>query len=459
MNMVSRGARNAFRNITRTASIVIILGISIGLALAMLVAREAVTTKIETVKSSVGNTVTIQPAGARGFEGGGEPLTSTQATELAALNHVAGTTQTISDRLTTDTSNLESGIDAGSLGERNAARSGVGFQQPPSGAMPGNISGGASESGEVTRTFTPPVTVTGTNNPDSTLATTGSDVEITSGEVFTTNSNDNVAVIGKALAEKNELEVGDTFTAYDTDIKVVGIYDAGNDFSNNQVIMPLTAIQTLSDQEDQLTSIVLDVDSIDNITSVSEAASEVMSDNGDVTDSQSQVEAAVEPLENIQTISMYSLIGAVLAGAVIILLTMIMIVRERRREIGVLKAIGGSNLVVMGQFIVESVTLTLMGTIVGLAIGVAAASPITDTLVSSSTSQTQQMGPGSMGRPGGFGGAGQALGQSVQNIQTNVGIEVLAYGVAIALIIAILGSALASIFISKVRPAEVMRAE
>lgn len=70
MNMISRGARNAFRNYLRTGSIVIILGISIGLALSMLVAREAVTTKIETVKSSVGNTVTVAPAGARGFEGG-----------------------------------------------------------------------------------------------------------------------------------------------------------------------------------------------------------------------------------------------------------------------------------------------------------------------------------------------------------------------------------------------------
>lgn len=461
MNMVSRGARNAFRNITRTASIVVTLGISIGLALAMLVAREAVTTKIETVKSSVGNTVTVQPAGARGFEGGGEPLTSAQATKLAALDHVSSTTQTVSDRLTTDTSDLESGIDAGSLGERNAARSGVGFQQPPSGAMPGGMGGESSSSGEVTRTFTPPVTVTGTNDPESTLAATGSDVEITSGEIFASDSDEQVAVIGKALAEKNELSVGDTFTAYDTNVEVVAIYDAGNDFANNQAVMPLATIQTLSDQEDQLTSIVLNVDSIDNITNVSEAASDVMGDNGDVTDSQSTVEAAVEPLENIQTISMYSLIGAVLAGAVIILLTMVMIVRERRREIGVLKAIGGSNLVVMGQFIVESVTLTLMGTIVGLAIGVAAASPITDTLVSTSTSQSQQMGPGGMGGggPRGFGGAGQALGQSVQNIQTNVGIEVLAYGITIALVIAVLGSALASIFISKVRPAEVMRAE
>lgn len=468
MNMLTRGARNAFRNITRTASIVVILGISIGLALAMLVAREAVTTKIETVKSSVGNTVSVQPAGARGFEGGGEPLTSTQAAELAALDHVSGTTETLSDRLTTDTSSLESAIDAGSLGQRNAARSGVGFQQPPSGGMPSGQRGSSDEtSGDITRTFTPPVTLVGTSNPESSMSSDGETGELTDGEVFAADSDARVAVIGQALAEKNELAVGDTFTAYDTDIEVVGIYDTGTEFGSNQVLMPLTTVQTLSDQQGELTSVTLTVDSVDNLTVVSDAAGKVMGESADVTDSASQVEEAVEPLENIQTISLYSLIGAVLAGAVIILLTMIMIVRERRREIGVLKAIGGSNLVVMGQFIVEAITLTLLGTVVGVAFGIAAASPITNTLVSSSNSSSTSSAemrpggePGGMGGPGrGFDRASRSLGQSVENIQTNIGWEILAYGVGIALVIAVLGSALASIFISKVRPAEVMRAE
>ena len=224
--------------------------------------------------------------------------------------------------------------------------------------------------------------------------------------------------------------------------------------------MPLATVQTLSDQKDQLTSITLNVDSIDNISSVSTAAKSIMGDNGDITDSESQVASAVEPLQNIQTISLYSLIGAVFAGAIIILLTMIMIVRERRREIGVIKAIGGSNATIMGQFVVEAITLTLLGAVVGIGVGVAAAAPITSALVSSSTNVAPTGGPGMGGMMrGGPGNTGRALQQSVENIQANIGWEVIVYGVIAALLIAIVGSALASIFISKIRPSEVMRAE
>ena len=63
----------------------------------------------------------------------------------------------------------------------------------------------------------------------------------------------NVALIGNSLATKNNLSVGSTFTAYNsTTIKVVGIFDAGNTFGNNQVIMPLATVQTLSGQAGDL---------------------------------------------------------------------------------------------------------------------------------------------------------------------------------------------------------------
>jgi putative ABC transport system permease protein len=44
---------------------------------------------------------------------------------------------------------------------------------------------------------------------------------------------------------------------------------------------------------------------------------------------------------------------------------MLMIVRERRREIGVLKAIGSSNIRIVGQFVTEALTLTLAGSVIG----------------------------------------------------------------------------------------------
>ena len=458
--MISRGVRNAFRNSIRTFSIVLILGLSIGLALAMLVARASVSTKIESVKSSIGNTITISPAGSRGFEGGGEPLTSEQLAGVAKVDHVTSVTQTLSDRLTSTNTNLVSAIEAGSLGNRQAGNNGVGFQAPPADMPIRNetSTSGTGSSTQITRTVTPPVTITGA----SVLSTTtygGDSITYTSGEAIDVSKDEDVAVVGKALAEKNNLSVGSTFTAYGKMITVKGVYDTGNTFSNNGVIMSLSSLQRLSGQTGQVTSATATVDSIDNIDSATTAIETALGDTADVTNNQESAKQAVEPLESVKTISTFSLIGAVIAGAVIILLTMVMIVRERRREIGVYKAIGASNIRIMFQFISEALTLTVLAMIVGLIIGVAAANPLTKVLVnnsSTSTTQTVQGGPGGARFVRGVGG--NAL-SSARSVQADVGLDIVAYGVGAAALIAVLGSALPALMISKVRPAEVMRAE
>lgn len=261
-------------------------------------------------------------------------------------------------------------------------------------------------------------------------------------------------VIGKSLAEKNSLSVGSTFTMYGTTMTVVGIYDTGTSFANNAVIVPLTTLQRLSSQAGSVTAVTVTVDSVDNLTSTVTALKSKLGSAADVTSNQSTAESAVAPLENVKTIATYSLIGALAAGAVIILLTMVMIVRERRREIGVVKAIGSSNANTMFQFMVESVTLTILGLVVGLAIAIFASAPITSALVSSSSSSSQSV----MGRPGER-SLGMELGRSLQTVQSAVGPEVLLYGVGAAILIAIIGSALPAYFISRIRPSEVMRAE
>lgn len=439
MNVLSRGIRNAFRNQIRTFSIVVILGLSVGLALAMLVARQAVTEKITAVKSSVGNTVSVSPAGVRGFEGGGNALTTADVTKLASLAHVVSTTSSLNDRLTSSDTNLQSAVDAGNLGRRFARRNG-GFEG--GGNPPAN--------------FTPPVTVIGTTNPtDLSSGLGGGTFTLTSGKVFDGNSSDNVAVVGKNLAAKNNLKVGSTFQAYGQDVNVVGIYDSGNTFTNNQVIMPLKAVQMLSQQPDSVTSVILNVDSVENVSAVTASASTAMGSKADVTNGAERAQAAITPLQNIQTISLYSLIGAVGAGAVIILLTMIMIVRERRREIGVLKAIGASNVTVMGQFASEAVTFTVLGSVLGIIFGVLAGNPITRLLVTNSASSAGGPGGGGFVRARAFGGIARGVG----NVHAIVGWNIILYGLVVAIVIAVIGSALASFFIAKVRPAEVMRTE
>jgi putative ABC transport system permease protein len=240
---------------------------------------------------------------------------------------------------------------------------------------------------------------------------------------------------------------------------VAGIYDTGNTFSNAGLIMSLSSLQRLSGQAGDVTSATATVDSLDNIDAVVTDIKGALGNSADVANNQENAKQTIEPLENVKSISIFSLIGALVAGAVIILLTMMMIVRERRREIGVMKAIGSSNKKTMLQFISESVTLTVLGLVVGLVIGVAAASPVTKVLVNNSTSSSSQQaqGPGQGG--GGFRGFGNNSLANARNIQASVGWDILGYGVGAAFIIAIVGSALPAYFISKVRPAEVMRAE
>jgi len=160
MGVLKRGIKNAFRNSVRTTSIVIILGLSIGLALTMLFARLAVDTKIAAVQGSIGNTISVSPAGVRGFEGGGEALTEAQLASVSKLEHVTNVSSTLNDRLTSTDTNLKSAIEAGSLGRRFNSTSGE--TAPPA-------STGSSTNS--TRSITPPVNVIGTTSPTNLSST------------------------------------------------------------------------------------------------------------------------------------------------------------------------------------------------------------------------------------------------------------------------------------------------
>ncbi|MFZ1458914.1 MAG: FtsX-like permease family protein [Candidatus Saccharimonadales bacterium] len=451
MNSVSRGVRNAFRNMIRTGSIVLILALSIGLIIAMLAARQAVSDKISAVKSSVGNTITIAPAGVRGFEGGGTPLTTDQLSKVVATAHVTGVTSTLSDRMTTEQTNLVSSIEPGSFGNRQSGTTGIEAGPPPS--VPSIV--GTTQT--TTRTFTPPVIITGVNNVSNASTFGGNTLAWKSGHVFDATKDVNEAVLGTSIATKNNLSVGSTFTAYDMTMTVVGIYDAGNTFANNGIFVSLTTLQRLSSQAGAVTSASATVDSSDNLAAATTAIKSALGTAADVTNSQDTADQLVAPLESVKQISMFSLIGALVAGAVIILLTMMMIVRERRREIGVMKAIGSSNSGIMWQFVVEATTLTVLALVVGLGIGVAAATPLTNSLVSTSSSSTSSQTTGM--RPMGPRGFGQASQQALTNIQASVGASMLVYGALAAIAIAIVGSAVPSFIISKIKPAEAMRSE
>ena len=452
MNVISRGIKNALRSPLRSVGVVLMLAISIGLILSMLVAKNSVDAKIASVKSNAGTSITISPAGVSGFAGGGDPLTSDQLATISQTTNIASTSATLMDQMGTSDTNLTASLEMGSFGQR---------QQRFESESADSTSSSAIRAQSARPAPTPRTSVTGTTNPDS-ISTNGSSLTLTSGNMIDGNSNDLVALVGSDLATKNSLSVGSTFTAYTKTITVNGIFKTENKFQDSGIIMPLATVQGLTGQTGAVSSVAAKVNSSDNVSSVVAALKSSLGDKADIVSQAQQAADSVSSLENISSIALMGVIGATIAGAVIVLIAMIMIVRERRREIGVIKAIGGSNKKVIGQFITEALTLTVIGSIIGLSLGIVVSGPMTTSLVSSQTSSTSSSARASIGQNarteimrGGFG----QINASLTQITSSLTPQIFALAVGITLLIAIVGSATPAWFIARIRPAEVLRSE
>jgi len=419
---------------------------------------------VAATKASAATTLTVNSAGAFGGEGGGEPL---KADDLAKVKNLANVTeagaimsagggsfkfatgtsggQSVRSEVPTSKVNLESSIDPGTLGKRRfQAGSGASPDGPPPDIkLPVMLSGLAG-----------------------TLDRTGQPIKVTSGTATFTAADVAEALVGQGLATKNNLKVGSTFTAYDTTFKVVGVFDAGNQFGNDGLYVPIATAQRLTSQPGEVSQIFVRADSIDHLDAVKTAVGNALGNSRvDITSAAQSTTDALTALQGIQQIALTGMIVSLGAAAVIIFLVMVMIVRERRREIGVLKAIGASNITVVGQFVTEALVLTLCGAVLGIALAATTSNQITGALVNANapaSGSTSQGGPGG-GPRGNFasrlGDNVQSAENLVKNIKTNVGVPLLAEGLGAAVLIAILGSAVPAYLIAKVRPAEVMRGE
>ncbi len=476
MNTFTLGLRNAFRNAVRSISIMFILGLSIGLCLVMLIADQAVKQKINDVKSAVGTTITIAPAGFNSFSDANNALTTSSVDKVKSLAHITNLAEVLADRLTTIGAAQPSFSRFGGDANTNAQTS---LTSPVTLNTNGDNNGGIGSrifvngGGSLPANFSLPVPIVGTTDPTK---LNSNDAILKSGAMLDGAKDSNDAMISTAMASKNNLGVGSTFTAYGQTLQVVGLFDTGNQGANSTVVVSLATLQRLTGQTGDITSAVATVDTLDNLSAATTAVKNMLGSSADVQSAQEEANNAVQPLENVASISLISLMGAVIAGGVIILLTMVMIVRERRREIGILKAIGASNSRVVLQFMSEALTLTVAGALIGVVIGVAGGNPVTNMLVSSSTtaslSSTAQTSSGGARFAGGgrfFGTrsvtgnflqrSGNGLLNSASNVTTNIGWSILAYGLAASLLIAAIGSSFAGWMIARVKPYEVMRAE
>ncbi|MCP7748462.1 ABC transporter permease [Listeria monocytogenes] len=268
--------------------------------------------------------------------------------------------------------------------------------------------------------------------------------ELTSGVAITSADKDkNVAMVEENLAEENDWKVGDSFTVTSSDgntkvtLKIVGIYkttDSGSDMAQNfsflnpynKVYVPYTVANAIkgSNYKNTVDSAVYTMDDAANISAFEKEAKKVDSIDWDtfkLDANDTLYQQMIGPINSVASFSKNVVYIVSIAGALILGLLVMMQVRDRKYEMGVLLAIGEKRGKLIAQFFVEILIVALVS------FGLAAASSHyvaqlagnqllaqQNSSTNETTTSTENRGPGGGGQggPGGFG-------ESVSNLTKN----------------------------------------
>jgi putative ABC transport system permease protein len=446
MRTVRRSLLNILRSPARSVVVVIILAVSLGLALIMFEVHAATATQLSSIGGNVGNDITVRPAGYFGFGGGGgNPLPQAQVDQLNSLAHVASVQETVQTTYTGTA--LVSGIDVGSLG---FFRSFDG-SRPPADATPVQVpnSSGMPSFANISVMGVSPSAATPTLMGGGTMT-------MESGRYFTSSdAGADVAVVGTVLATKNSLTVGSEITIGTDQVQVIGIYTSGQQFGDNMLIMPISTVQRLY-SIDGATSITVATDNQSNVDTVITEIRGIWDTNtADVVSAQQEYARISGSITSAGSSSQTGMLVAFIVAAVIVLLSVILVIRQRIREIGIMKAIGASNWQIGFQFGLETTVMTVAATIVGVVLSILLGQQVANLFNSGNTA-----GGFGGGRAAMFGaGGGRIVRGTIGGIHVAVSPEVLLIAFVSAVVLAIAASIIPVWYIARVRPAEVLRNE
>ena len=199
-----------------------------------------------------------------------------------------------------------------------------------------------------------------------------------------------VAVIGSEAATEmygTTHAVGETFSLNGYTITVVGVLEAvgssASGSNDNQILIPFTLAQRLSNQTSISSFYVSAASSaqVEQAQAAVESYLEKAFENYNTRSfgtqysvfNQTEMLSTLSETTNTLTLMLGGIAAiSLLVGGIGIMNIMLVSVSERTREIGIRKAIGAARGNILMQFLIESLVVSLMGGLLGLAISVVA---------------------------------------------------------------------------------------
>lgn len=169
--------------------------------------------------------------------------------------------------------------------------------------------------------------------------------------------------------------LGKTFRLNNRIFTIVGVIDSSQNSLNGLVLMDQIAYDSVF-SKGTMTNISVKVDPAKDLDTVSAAATAFLNqrygtkDNYEVQDLSSIVAQITSVTGVISTIMGIIAMVSLLVAGIGVMNIMYISVLERTREIGVKRAIGASKSAIQFQFLVESTTLTIIGGVLGIIIGI-----------------------------------------------------------------------------------------
>lgn len=402
---LSRGLRNTFRNRTRSLLVVLIVALAVAVFATMAQASAASQAQARSLAEQAGTVIIMSASGGQTADN----LTEEQAAKVANIPNVV---------------RLEKYL------RRSFADNSKRYA---------NMALTAMEPGAALR----PLSVT----------LLGGTPRLVEGRAFLPEEADaDMAIVGQVYAEQYGLTLGsevviptsnlritadpDPSPAKELRARVVGIYAGGVVLGDNQVFVPLGAAQRALGIPGRYSQLFIHVNSAENVAQVRRDLDDIFGQTADFVTFEQTARLTAESMASVRQGSLLAAGVAAAIGGAVVLFTMALVTRERRREIGTLKALGASDGQVAAQFAAEALAVALLGGLLGLGLAAAAGSALVSAIL------------GALGS-----------GEAAQTLGYTPSAATAAYGLGLALLLGLLGSVYMASRAARLQPAEAMRTQ